>query len=122
MHADLNPDGRLHASGGQARSLYAELTKNISTRTKPEGGPWLVLLKKFVAQAAKADAKAGGTTTEDIIRQRLGQLAEMVNGYDFADVIATYCRGFQEGMNNSRPMPFAGCGASFPQKRMRGRH
>ncbi len=27
MHADLNPDRRLHASGGQARSLYAELTK-----------------------------------------------------------------------------------------------
>lgn len=27
MHADLNPDRRLHASGGQARSLYAELAK-----------------------------------------------------------------------------------------------
>ena len=34
MHADLNPDRRLHASGGQARSLYAELAKNMSTRTR----------------------------------------------------------------------------------------
>lgn len=34
--ADLNPDRRLHASGGQARSLYAELMRNLSTRTKPE--------------------------------------------------------------------------------------
>lgn len=96
MHADLNPDRRLHASGGQARSLYAELTKNMATRTKPEGGALAGVVEKFVAQA-KADAKAGGTTTEDVIRQRLGQLAEMVNGYDFADVIAAYCRGFEEG-------------------------
>lgn len=96
MHADLNPDRRLHASGGQARSLYAELTKNMATRTKPEGGALAGVVEKFVAQA-KADAKAGGTTTEDVIRQRLGQLSEMVNGYDFADVIAAYCRGFEEG-------------------------
>lgn len=96
MHADLNPDRRLHASGGQARSLYAELTKNMATRTKPEGGALAGVVEKFVAQA-KADAKAGGTTTEDVIRQRLSQLAEMVNGYDFAEVIAAYCRGFEEG-------------------------
>ncbi len=34
--ADLNPDRRLHASGGQARSLYAELMRNLATRTKPD--------------------------------------------------------------------------------------
>src|SRR3546814_4118069 len=34
--ADLNPDRRLHASGGQARSLYAELMRNIATRTRSE--------------------------------------------------------------------------------------
>lgn len=96
MHADLNPDRRLHASSGQARSLYAELTKSMATRTKPEGGALAGVVEKFVAQA-KADAKAGGVTTEDVIRQRLGQLAEMVNGYDFAEVIAAYCRGFEEG-------------------------
>jgi hypothetical protein len=96
MHADLNPDRRLHASGGQARSLYAELTKNMATRTKPEGGALAGVVEKFVAQA-KADSKARGTTTEEVIRERLGQLAEMVNGYDFAEVIAAYCRGFDEG-------------------------
>ena len=57
MHADLNPDRRLHASGGQARSLYAELTKNMATRTKPEGGALAGVVEKFVAQA-KTDAKA----------------------------------------------------------------
>ena len=96
MHADLNPDRRLHASGGQARSLYAELAKNLSTRTKPDGGALQGFVEKFISQA-KAESKASGQTTDSIIRARLNELTEMVNGYDFAQVIAAYCRGFDEG-------------------------
>lgn len=94
--ADLNPDRRLHASGGQARSLYAELMRNLSTRTKPEGGALSGIVEKFIA-TAKAEAKTSGHTTEMVLRQKLDQLTELVNGYDFADVIAAYCRGFEEG-------------------------
>lgn len=94
--ADLNPDRRLHASGGQARSLYAELMRNLSTRTKPDGGALSGIVEKFIA-TAKSEAKAAGQSTEAIIRQKLDHLTELVNGYDFADVIATYCRGFEEG-------------------------
>jgi P-loop Domain of unknown function (DUF2791) len=96
VHADLNPDRRLHASGGQARSLYAELVKNMSTRTKPDGGALAGVVEKFIGQA-KTEAKASGRASEEVIRAQLGQLTEMVNGYDFADVIAAYCRGFEEG-------------------------
>lgn len=96
MHADLNPDRRLHASGGQARSLYAELAKNMSTRTKPDGGALQGIVEKFISQA-KAEAKTSGNSTENIIQARLNELTEMVNGYDFAHVIAAYCRGFDEG-------------------------
>ncbi|MDP3626989.1 MAG: ATP-binding protein [Hydrogenophaga sp.] len=94
--ADLNPDRRLHASGGQARSLYAELMRNLSTRTKPEGGALAGIVEKFIA-TAKTEAKAEGQTTEAVIRKKLDHLTELVNGYDFADVIAAYCRGFEEG-------------------------
>ena len=94
--ADLNPDRRLHASGGQARSLYAELMRNLSTRTKPDGGALSGIVEKFIA-TAKSEAKGSGQTTEAVLRQKLDQLTELVNGYDFADVIATYCRGFEEG-------------------------
>jgi hypothetical protein len=96
MHADLNPDRRLHATGGQARSLYAELVKNMSTRTKADGGALAGVVEKFIAQA-KSEAKATGRSSEDVIRGQLGQLTEMVNGYDFADVLAAYCRGFEDG-------------------------
>jgi len=94
--ADLNPDRRLHASGGQARSLYAELMRNMSTRTKPDGGALAGIVEKFIA-TAKTQAKVEGQTTEAVIRQKLDHLTELVNGYDFADVIAAYCRGFDEG-------------------------
>jgi hypothetical protein len=94
--ADLNPDRRLHASGGQARSLYAELMRNISTRTKPEGGALSGIVEKFIA-TAQTEARTSGASTENVIRQKLEQLTELVNGYDFADVIAAYCRGVEEG-------------------------
>ncbi|RYH32520.1 MAG: hypothetical protein EON54_20855, partial [Alcaligenaceae bacterium] len=94
--ADLNPDRRLQASGGQARSLYAELMRNLATRTKPEGGALAGIVERFVS-TAKTEAKAAGIPTEAVIRQKLDHLTELVNGYDFADVIAAYCRGADEG-------------------------
>jgi P-loop Domain of unknown function (DUF2791) len=94
--ADLNPDRRLHASAGQARSLYAELMRNLSTRTKPDGGALPGIVEKFIA-TAKTEAKSAGETTQAVIHKKLAHLTELVNGYDFADVIAAYCRGFEEG-------------------------
>jgi len=96
MHADLTPDRRLHATGNQARSLYAELTKNMATRTKLDGGALSGVVERFIGDA-KLEAKAKSITSEEVIRQRLAQLSEMVNGYDFADVVSAYCRGFEQG-------------------------
>ena len=95
-NADLTPDRRLQASGGQARSLYAELMRSIATRAKPEGGALPGVVEKFIA-TSKTVAKATGQPTEAVLRQKLEQLTELVNGYDFADVIASYCRGVEEG-------------------------
>ena len=95
-HADLNPDRRLHASGGQARSLYAELMRNLATRTKPEGGALGGVVEKFIA-TSKTEAAAAGKDTEAVIREKLSHLTELVNGYDFADVLAAYWRGFEAG-------------------------
>ena len=94
--ADLNPDRRLHASGGQARSLYAELMRNVATRTRPDGGALPGIVEKFISTAI-SDAKAQSSSPEQVIRLKLEQLSELVNGYDFADVIAAYWRGFELG-------------------------
>jgi hypothetical protein len=96
VHADLNPDRRLQGSGGQARSLFAELMKNLSTRARPDGGALSGVVEKFVVQA-KTDGKTQDVSLEDVIRARLNPLTEMVGGYDFADVLAAYARAFEDG-------------------------
>ena len=95
-HADLSPDRRLQATGGQVRSLYAELMRNAATRTKPEGGALASVVERFVATAL-GDARDRAITPEAAIRERLASLSEMTNGYDFADVIAAYWRGHDAG-------------------------
>lgn len=95
-HADLNPDRRLHATGGQARSLYAELMRNLSTRTKPDGGALPGIVERFVS-ATITEAKAAGEAPDVAIHRKLERLSEMVNGYDFASVIAAYWKGFDSG-------------------------
>lgn len=95
-HADLNPSRRLQASGGEARSLYAELTKNLATRTKPEGGALTVVVEKFITTAL-AEARKQERNPTDIIHDRLEQLNELVMGYDFATVIAAYWRAHETG-------------------------
>lgn len=96
MHADLNPDRRLHASGGQARSLYAELTRNISTRTKPDGGALTSIVEKFITTAI-GEAREQGKEVSKVIHDKLEHFHEMVNGFDFAEVITAYYQGYDSG-------------------------
>lgn len=95
-HADLTPDRRLHASGGQARSLYAEMMRNISTRSKPDGGAMQSIVERFVTEALK-ESKTSGKNPEAVIHEKLDFLSEMVGGYDFAHVIAAYWKGHDSG-------------------------
>ena len=95
-HADLTPDRRLQASGGQARSLYAELMRNLSTVTKPDGAAISSVVERFATDSLKA-ARRDGVSVEVVIRGRLAELQELTGGYDFADVVAAYWRGYDTG-------------------------
>lgn len=95
-HADLNPDRRLQATGGQARSLYAEMMRNASTRSKPDGGAMQSIVERFVTEALK-EAKASGKDPEAVIHEKMDHLSEMVGGYDFAHVVASYWKGHDTG-------------------------
>ncbi|WP_110642242.1 ATP-binding protein [Salinicola sp. CPA57] len=92
VSADLTPDRRIHATGGQARALYAELMRNMATRAKPDGGALASVTERFVTQALQ-QAEANGTTPENAIQAGLNSLMEMHGGYDFAAVIKAYWRG-----------------------------
>lgn len=96
MHADLTPDRRLHATGGQARTLYAELLRNTATRSRPEGNALGSVVERFITTARQeAEQKQG--STDGVIQERLAALTELVGGYDFSDVVRAYWRGFEEG-------------------------
>lgn len=95
LTADLGPDRRLQATGGQARSLYAELLRNMATRAKPEGNALASVVERFVT-TAMSEAETKGTKVEAVIRERLTVLSDYVGGYDFASVIGAYWRGHSE--------------------------
>ena len=94
VNADLSPDKRIHASGGQARNLYSELMRNLATRNRPQGNALTAIVERFVDSARK-EAEKTGTSVSSIINDRLTSLAEHVGGYDFASVVEAYWRGHE---------------------------
>ena len=96
LSADMAPDRRLYATGGQSRSLYAEMARNISTRTKPEGGAMAPIVERFASQAVRA-AEMNERRPGEVIREKLAHLEELTGGFDFATVIARYWEGFETG-------------------------
>src|ERR1019366_897359 len=90
--ADLPPERRLPAPGGQARGLYAELMRNLSTRSTPDGGVLPGVVDRFVT-TAQSDARSHGVSVGSVIAGRLQDLSQMVGGYDFAQVVGQYWAG-----------------------------
>lgn len=110
--ADLTPDRRLQAGGGQARALYSELMRNISTRSNPDGGALSSVVERFVTSATQ-EAAAQGTTPDSVIVRRLDVLSENVGGYDFAQVVAAYWRGHDTGNEQLKSDAVRWCRGEF---------
>lgn len=115
MSADLAPDRRLHATGGQARSLFNELTRNTATRTKPDGGALASVVERFVTDACKA-AEGEETAVETVIRRKLAHLEEFVGGFDFATVLSRYWQGHDQGDDNLKNSALRWLRAEFATK------
>lgn len=96
INADMSPDRRLFASNGQARNLNKELARNLATRAHPEGNAMIPLVEKFITEQRRI-ADAEGKDVERVIKDKLNSLSELVDGYDFAQVIATYWKAYNEG-------------------------
>ena len=82
--ADLSPERRLQGNGGQGLATYRELSRNLSTTTRPEGGALQLVLDRWVANIEKApDATAA-------LEAQMAPVEEMVHGFDFARVMRIY--------------------------------
>ncbi|WP_181316212.1 ATP-binding protein [Photobacterium carnosum] len=95
VNADLSPDRRIHASSGQARNLYSELMRNMSTRNKSDGNALTSVVEKFITEARK-EAESSNEEITVVIHERLSSLSELVGGYDFAKVIEAYWLGHEQ--------------------------
>lgn len=87
--ADLSPERRLQGGQGQGLATYRELIRNISTKTRPEGGALNLILDRWVASCADAD--------ESAVNAQLAPLEEMVHGFDFARMLRRYRAAVSDG-------------------------
>lgn len=87
--ADLSPERRLQGGQGQGLATYRELIRNISTKTRPEGGALNLILDRWVASCADAD--------ESAVNAQLAPLEDMVHGFDFTRMLRRYRAAVSEG-------------------------
>lgn len=94
--ADLSPERRLQGNGGQGLATYRELIRNLSTKTRPEGGALQLVLDRWVANIEKApDATAA-------LEAQMAIVEEMVHGFDFARVMRIYYTAATNGDDEHR--------------------
>lgn len=94
INADLAPNKRLHASDGQARTLFSELINSASTRTKKDGNALDNILERFINSMIE-QAKSTEKSVSYTINQSLLTVKDHVGGYDFATVIEKYWIGYE---------------------------
>jgi P-loop Domain of unknown function (DUF2791) len=96
--ADFSMQRRLYSTGGEARALYSELMRNLATRAMPEGGALPSILAGWVSQIQHEVMQAGGSTdeTERRLLADLQELQAMVGGFEFAEAVRLYYRGYVE--------------------------
>lgn len=87
--ADLSPERRLQGGQGQGLATYRELIRNLSTKTRPEGGALGLVLDRWVQGTQELEAAE--------LQQQLADLEEMVHGFDFANMLRRYRAASIEG-------------------------
>lgn len=123
--ADLSPERRLQGGHGQGLATYRELMRNLSTKTRPEGGALMLILDRWISnlqmqvagELGAGDTAPGGTpvsndaadtggtpndpalnqAVEARIREQVASLEEMVHGFDFARLLTLYYRAVVDG-------------------------
>ena len=93
--ADLSPERRLQGGQGQGLATYRELIRNLSTKTRPEGGALNLILDRWVENLeAEAPSQNGGAES---LRTQMAAIEEMVHGFEFSRVLNLYRTASREG-------------------------
>ena len=101
VDADLSPERRFTGTKGQGLATYRELIRNMSVKSKPDGGALPLILEKWISgiQVEVAAQYAPGSAefdneVEKQIYAITDQLEGMVNGFEFAKAVIAYWRAY----------------------------
>lgn len=109
--ADLSPERRLQGTKGQGLATYKELIRNISTKTRPEGGALTLILDRWISGVQSEAASESGLDVnapefsklvEKKIYEVVNSLSEMVHGFDFAKLLTIYYRSYVDGNDENK--------------------
>ncbi len=100
--ADLSPERRLQGTAGQGLATYRELIRNLSTKTRPEGGALQLVLDRWVANMRGGSSAPADVDDSEALAQAMAPLEEMVHGFDFARVMRAYHDATVEGDDERR--------------------
>lgn len=101
--ADLSPERRFAGTRGQGLATYKELIRNMSVKSKPDGGALPLILEKWisgiqsqVALSCDINDPAFNNMVEQQIYTVAGELEGMVSGFEFAKAVIAYWRAYRE--------------------------
>ncbi len=106
LDADLSPERRLQGTRGQGLATYKELIRNMSTKTKPEGGALSLILDRWISNVQQDVMQESGLgigdpglapKVEKKISAVIYSLNEMVHGFDFARLLTLYYQAHVTG-------------------------
>ena len=103
--ADLTPERRLYGSGGSGVATYRELTKNMASKSSPDGGALAKLIARWisgfqtelVAKGYAPDSPGFISALNAKIFSELQEIEEFVGGFDFAKVVSEYYSAYRDG-------------------------
>ena len=103
VDADLSPERRFAGTKGQGLATYKELIKNLSTKSKPDGGALALVLEKWISgiqTLVKSQTDADGDLFDELVEKQIytvaGSLESMVNGFEFAKAISLYWTAYRQ--------------------------
>ncbi|MDY4222944.1 MAG: ATP-binding protein [Candidatus Faecousia sp.] len=111
VDADLSPERRLQGTRGQGLATYKELIRNMSTKTRPEGGALSLILDRWISNVQQQAAEASGMGVTDpglppLVEKRISaviySLNEMVHGFDFARLLTLYYKAHLGGDDETK--------------------
>lgn len=107
VDADLSPERRLQGTKGQGLATYKELIRNMSTKTRSDGGALPLILDRWISNIQIETTEKTGLSVDTSefykaveirIFEVINSLNEMVHGFDFARLLTIY---YNSSINNN---------------------